>query len=174
MLQFDGYRLRAPEPEDLDCMMQFENTPTAWEVGCASGPYSRFHLKQYIESCRNDLYADRQLRLMIEKDGGEVVGIVDLFGFEPFHNRAEVGIVVSEAHRGRGIARGALSCLVRHAIQHLGIHQLLAYIEVDNMASRKLFSSCGFQEVSCLKDWIRRGTRYTDVVLMQYLPPSSR
>ena len=169
LLQFDGYRLRAPEPEDLDCMMQFENTPAMWEVGCASGPYSRFHLKQYIESCRNDLYADRQLRLMIEKDGGEVVGIADLFGFEPFHNRAEVGIVVSEAHRGRGIARRALDCLSHHAFRHLGLHQLVAYIEAGNTASRKLFDKCGFKETACLKDWIRSGESYTDVVLMQLL-----
>ena len=33
LLQKDGYQLRAPEPEDLDCMYQFENTPSLWEVG---------------------------------------------------------------------------------------------------------------------------------------------
>ena len=38
LLQKDGYRLRAPEPEDLDCMYQFENTPSLWEVGNATGP----------------------------------------------------------------------------------------------------------------------------------------
>lgn len=173
-LRFGQYILRAPEPEDLDCMMQFENTPTMWEVGCASGPYSRFHLKQYIETNRNDLYTDRQLRLMIESDKGEVVGIADLFGFEPFHNRAEVGIVISEPYRGLGIARSALQCLINHASNHLGIHQLVAYIEADNMPSRKLFSSCGFQEIVCLKDWIRHGTSYKDVILMQFLAPSSR
>ena len=32
LLQKDGYRLRAPEPEDLGVMMQFENTPSLWEV----------------------------------------------------------------------------------------------------------------------------------------------
>ena len=28
LLQRDGYRLRAPEPEDLGVMMFFENTPS--------------------------------------------------------------------------------------------------------------------------------------------------
>ena len=46
LLQKNGYRLRAPEPEDLDCMLQFENTSTLWEVSNATGPYSRFYLKQ--------------------------------------------------------------------------------------------------------------------------------
>ena len=66
MLQKNGYRLRAPEPEDLGCMMKFENSPSLGEAANATGPYSRYHLKQYIAYNRNDLYEDRQLRLMIE------------------------------------------------------------------------------------------------------------
>ena len=56
LLHKNGYLLRAPEPEDLACMMRFENTPTLWEISNTTGPYSRFHLKQYIESNRIDLY----------------------------------------------------------------------------------------------------------------------
>ena len=39
-------RLRAPEPEDLDVMMLFENDEDQWENGIATGPYSRYQLKQ--------------------------------------------------------------------------------------------------------------------------------
>ena len=62
LLQKNGYRLRAPEPEDLDCMLQFENTSTLWEVSNATGPYSSFYLKQYLETNQNDIYTDGQLR----------------------------------------------------------------------------------------------------------------
>ena len=71
-------RLRAPEPEDLDVMMLFENDEDQWENGIATGPYSRYQLKQYIGQSTNDLYTDRQLRLMIELPQTGVVGIVDL------------------------------------------------------------------------------------------------
>ena len=90
LLQKDGYRLRAPEPEDLGCMLQFENTPSLWEVSNATGPYSRFYLKQYIESNKNDLYSDNQLRLMIESPEKEVVGIIDIFNFEPLDRKSVV------------------------------------------------------------------------------------
>ena len=166
-LQRDGYRLRAPEPEDLDCMMRFENTPSLWEVSNASGPYSRFYLKQYIETNTNDIYADRQLRLMIETPSGEVAGIIDLFGFEPFHSRAEVGIVIAEEYRGFGIGRLALSLLVEYCLGFLGMHQLYAHIDVSNEACRQLFEKCGFKECACLKDWMRTGNAYRDVVLVQ-------
>ena len=167
LLQKDGYRLRAPEPEDLDCMMRFENTPSLWEVGNVTGPYSRFCLKQYIETNKNDLYSDGQLRLMIESPEKEVVGIIDLFNFEPFHSRAEVGIVIDEAHRRKGLAGMALRLLVEHCFDFLGIHQLYVYIDETNEACRQLFRNNGFEECAYLKDWMRTGRTYRHVVMMQ-------
>lgn len=169
LLQKNGYRLRAPEPEDLDCMMQFENTPSLWEVGNATGPYSRFFLKQYIESNKNDLYADNQLRLMLETPQKEVVGIVDVFNFEPFHGRAEVGIVIAEAYRKQGIGKLALGLLIEYCFVYLGLHQLYAHIDLTNEASLRLFKTVGFTECGCLKEWMRTGKTYRDVVVMQLL-----
>lgn len=169
LLQKDGYRLRAPEPEDLDCMMQFENTPSLWEVSNATGPYSRFYLKQYIESNKNDLYADNQLRLMIESPEKKVVGIIDIFNFEPFHNRVEVGIVIADHSRRQGIGLLALELLTKHCFDYLGIHQLYAFIDVTNEACRRLFQKGGFEECALLKDWMRTGKTYRDVVMVQRL-----
>ena len=169
LLQKDGYRLRAPEPEDLDCMMQFENTPSLWEVSNATGPYSRFYLKQYIESNKNDLYADNQLRLMIESPEKKVVGIIDIFNFEPFHNRVEVGIVIADHSRRQGIGLLALELLTKHCFDYLGIHQLYAFIDVTNEACRRLFQESGFEECALLKDWMRTGKTYRDVVMVQRL-----
>ena len=169
LLQKDGYRLRAPEPEDLDCMMQFENTPSLWEVSNATGPYSRFYLKQYIESNKNDLYADNQLRLMIESPEKKVVGIIDIFNFEPFHNRVEVGIVIADHSRRLGIGLLALELLTKHCFDYLGIHQLYAFIDGTNEACRRLFQKGGFEECALLKDWMRTGKTYRDVVMVQRL-----
>lgn len=166
-LQKDGYRLRAPEPEDLGCMMQFENTPSLWEVSSPSGPYSRFHLKQYLETTQNDLYSDRQLRLILESPEGKVAGIVDLFHFDPFHSRAEVGIVIADAYRCKGVGKLALEMLTCHCFQYLGIHQLYACIGTNNEASRRLFHACGFTECAYLKGWMRQGSDFGDVVMVQ-------
>lgn len=73
--QGNGIRLRAPEPEDLEVMFRFENATDVWEMSNTTGPYSRFQLKQYIEQTQNDLFADRQLRLMIETGTGRWWGL---------------------------------------------------------------------------------------------------
>ena len=167
LLQRNGCKLRAPEPEDLACMMQFENTTTLWELSNTTGPYSRFYLKQYIETNQNNLYEDKQLRLMIENPDKQVVGIIDLGNFDPFHHRAEVGIVIAASYQGQGIGELALSLLKEHSFDFLGIHQLYAYIDVTNEPCRKLFKKCGFEECAYLKDWMRTGKTYRDVVMVQ-------
>ena len=167
LLQRNGYKLRAPEPEDLACMMQFENTTTLWELSNTTGPYSRFYLKQYIETNQNNLYEDKQLRLMIENPDKQVVGIIDLCNFAPFHHRAEVGIVIATSYQGQGIGELALSLLKEHSFDFLGIHQLYAYIDVTNEPCRKLFKKVGFEECAYLKDWMRTGKTYRDVVMVQ-------
>ena len=149
--------LRAPEPEDIDEMMFFENDASFWENGPATGPYSRYQLKKYIAENQNDLFADGQLRLMIEHASGEVAGI----------------IVVKPAYRRQGIAFEALCLLEQHCFGLLGIHQLYAYIRSDNTASFRLFKKLGYSLTGTLKDWVHTGEGYRDVYLMQKLATQS-
>lgn len=159
--------LRAPEPEDLGELLLLENDETFWENGPATGPYSRYQLKKYIAENQNDLFADGQLRLMIEHQSGETAGIVDVFAFDVRHRRAEVGIVIKTAYRRQGIAYNALRLLERHCFRLLGIHQLYAYIRTDNTASLRLFEKLGYTHSGTLKDWLHTGNGYKDVCVMQ-------
>lgn len=167
-MQDNGLSLRAPEPEDLGIMYKLENDPSAWNVGCATVPYSRFTLKQYIEQSTNDLFTDKQMRLVIERESdGEILGCVDLTGFEPLHNRAEVGITIVPEHRGKGYGGYALQMLCRYVFNFIHLHQLVAYVPVDNENSLRLFRGQGFMEEHLLRDWLRQdGGRYQDAVLM--------
>ena len=88
----DEIILRALEPEDLDVLYSIENDIELWNVGYTTVPYSRYLLHDYIANSTCDIYADKQLRLLaVTKDGGDVVGIVDITDYNPQHNRAELG-----------------------------------------------------------------------------------
>ncbi len=104
--------LRAPEPEDLEVMLSFENDAALWELGTATGPYSRYQMKRYIAESQNDLYADGQLRLMIVCEEQGVAGIVDVFSFDARHNRAEVGIVYIAESQNDLYADGQLRLMI--------------------------------------------------------------
>lgn len=145
--------LRALEPSDIDLIYTWENDPAVWRHSAAHIPFSRHSLTQYVmEAQGENIFASHQLRLMA--DVGEVtVGCVDLFDFDPYHNRAGVGILVDTAHRGKGYAQEMLRSLIAYAPQ-LRLHQLYCHVVVDNDASVAAFLHCGFHKAGVLKDWI--------------------
>ena len=105
---------------------------------------------------------------MIENEAKQVVGIIDVCYFDPLHNRAEVGIMIDKGHRRQGIGCTALALLEDHCFRYLGIHQLFAYIAVENLPCRKLFAAGGYKESAVLKDWMHTfGGGYTDVLVVQ-------
>ena len=77
-------RLRAMEPEDLEVMYAMENDSQTWDVTNFTVPYSRFVLKQYIENSECDMFADRQLRMMIIRvEDDAVIALSILQSFLP-------------------------------------------------------------------------------------------
>ena len=166
--------LRAPEPEDIACVCQWENDSSQWGDGCALAPYSRYAIRTYIEeSVRQDIYQSRQLRLMIisAADGGSL-GMIDLFDFDPLHRRASLGVYVAPEFRRQGVATEALRLLCEYAFEFLGLHQLYAQAAEENTASLRLFEGAGFVRCALFADWIFREGRYENVVGLQRFNPT--
>lgn len=161
--------LRALEPEDLNFLYGIENDPGLWNVGTTNVPYSRYALYRYITDGQNDIYADRQVRLIIEDERKDKVGMIDLTDFEPKYFRAELGIVIKDESRNMGYASSAIHKIQQYASEILHLHQLYAYVGTNNEASLKLFDKSGFQKAGLLKEWVLEGHAYQDVWLMQYL-----
>jgi diamine N-acetyltransferase len=160
-------KLRAIEPEDLDLLYQIENDTRLWNVGTTNVPYSRYTLHDYIANSSDDIYADRQLRLIIENQEGVTIGIVDMMNFSPQHMRAEVGVVIMDRYRHQGYAAAAIEQMCDYASRILHLHQLYSIVGKDNMPALRLFSKTGFNEQSVLKDWLYDGKNFRDAVIMQ-------
>ena len=160
-------KLRAIEPEDLDILYQIENDISLWNVGCTNVPYSRYTLHNYIADCVNDIYTDRQLRMMIENDKAEVVGIIDIIDFEPRHQRAELGVVIKRSFRRQGYASSAVRKIIDYAKNILHLHQVYVVADADNVGSIGLFSSLGFQSKDVLTDWLFSNGEYHNAIIMQ-------
>ena len=160
-------RLRALEAEDVDLLYVWENDPAVWGVSGTLAPFSRHTLRRFLDEQRFDLYAARQLRLVVETLDGRAVGLVDLFEFEPVDLRAGIGILIHGADRGRGFASDALDVLCRYARQVLGLHQLWCSVAPDNAASLTLFRRAGFVECGRKREWRRTPDGWADELLLQ-------
>ena len=168
MLKSSKIKLRAVEPEDLDLMYLIENDTELWPCGQTSVPFSHYALKQYISENTNDIFRDRQLRLVIETTDGVSVGFVDLQNYNPQHHRAEVGIVVVPEQQRQGIATETLRLLAKYASSQLGIHQLYALVPENNTASIALFQKCGYKKTATLQDWLNTPAGWQSVVVYQF------
>ena len=169
-LQGTHIQLRALEPEDVEIMYTIENDTSLWEVSNRQVPYSRSVIRDYIQGTQYDLFADRQLRLIMAlRTTGEVVGTIDLTDFDPQHARAEVGVVVLAHQQGKGYASEGLRLICDYAFRFLRMEQLFAHIATDNEVSLHLFESCGFSRCGIIKRWWNMEGEFKDVHLLQRL-----
>jgi len=164
--------LRAVEPEDLALLYLWENDRSVWHLSNTLVPFSRYQLKQYIESDPSNIHARQQLRMMIDclETGktARTVGSIDLFDFDPIHQRAGLGILIaSNGDRRQGYAREAISQMVDYCRQVLFLHQLYCNIAASNTASIQLFGKAGFEITGTKKEWLRTENGWEDELFLQ-------
>lgn len=171
MLESNRILLRAPEPEDIDLLFQWENDRKLWDVSNTHAPYSKFTLMRFIETASMDIYEAKQLRLIIcSKEDNAIFGSVDIFDFDPFHLRAGIGILIyNECDRQKGIASEAMDLVIDFCFLNIRMKQLYCNITSDNTASIALFKGKGFEVIGEKKMWTRAGDEWKNELLLQKL-----
>lgn len=169
-LKGDNIYLRALEPEDLDFVLEVENTEEFWEISSTRVPYSRYLIKKYIQNSHRDIFEVKQLRLMICNPDGKKLGMIDVFDLEPRDRRAALGIlIVNKEDREKGYGTEVLSLITSYCFTHLGLHQIYANVAADNPASIRLFEKSNFKKVGIKKDWVLTKGKFKDEILYQLI-----
>ena len=167
LLRKDNISLRSPDLQDLDFLFEIENNTELWKLSNTISPFSRFDLEQYILQADKDIYAIKQLRFIVELNNENVIGILDIFDFEPQHRRAGVGIIILEKFQNKGFASTVLEILWEYSTKKLNLHQLFCNIESTNHKSLKLFENNGYKRVGIKKDWNCIDGNWSDELLLQ-------
>ena len=170
-LTSDGIiRLRAMEPSDIDIIYEWENDSRFWTVTDTVAPYSKQALREYVAAYRADIYSQRELRLIVTlASTGQSIGIVDFMNFDPLNNRAELGLLIAPSLQGQGYGERTIELVKKYAGEHIGLRQLYVFIRNDNTSCLALFDNHGFHRAGLLKNWVKRGKDYHDVVFMQFI-----
>lgn len=163
--------LRALEPYDVDVLYKWENNRQIWHVSNTQTPFSRYVLEQFLVNAHEDIYTNKQLRLIISENNSEsAVGAIDLFDFDPYHLRAGIGILIAEEFRNKGFAYEALALLKDYAFNTLLLKQLYCNVTVSAPASLQLFEKTGFEKIGLKKQWNRiSATEFEDEWFLQLL-----
>lgn len=163
--------LRALEPIDVDTLYRWENDPAVWGVGLTLAPYSRKQLWDYVNNYDGDIYAARQLRLMIDTRDAEgrtqTIGTIDLYDFDPANSRCGIGILIAPEHRGKGYGLRALTLAAGYCRGRLSLHQLYCIVGEENSSSRRLFEKADYNICGRMKSWLLSGGKYSDAYICQ-------
>ena len=175
-MRSENIQLRALEPTDIDLLYKWENDTSAWHLSSTLTPFSRFALEQYVINAGEDIFATKQLRLMIDVHSGQTTittGCIDLFDFDPVNLRAGVGIMIIKAEREKGYASEALDLMIDYAFNKLRLHQLYANVIATNVASLDLFKKKHFIVIGVKKEWIISENNWEDEYMMQLINPTA-
>lgn len=167
----DNIYLRAVEPEDAKLLYKWENDRKIWAVSNTQIPFSKFVLEEFANSSHQDIYTNKQLRLMVtRKADNETVGCVDIYEFDPQHARAGIGIYIHEDFRSKGYASECLNLVTEYAFKTLHLKQVYSQINESNVSSINLFTKCGFEKTAVKKSWHKTGINsFEDVWFLQLI-----
>ncbi len=165
-LENEIIRLRALEPEDLEFLYAWENDSQIWLTTNNKTPVSRFQLKEYIAQNSFNIYELGYLKMMIElKENNQPIGTLDLFDFDSFNNRVQMGIFIDNKFQNKGYAKHSISLIENYIFDFLKLNQVYALVAENNLISQKLFQK--YEKQGVLKEWLKIQNGYEDVFIYQ-------
>jgi len=137
--------LRNLKDSDIDTLLKTENDKNLWNYSIQDKPFLKSTLKNYIKNASiQNIFEAKQKRFVISSSKNNILGFIDLFGYESSKNKAYVGIVVLDQYRKMGIGHDSIQLLELYCVNDVGINKLCALIESNNIKSIKLFEKSGF------------------------------
>lgn len=120
--------------------------------------------KQYAEDENIHVFlaADRKTDVYI----GYVIFKVDSL----YHRRCEVGYAIHPDKQHQGYGKELVSWSIGQATElEEGVHRLHLTVFPENKAAVKLYESVGFKKEGIARDYVFKGGKYRDVLMMSFI-----
>ena len=106
---------------------------------------------------------------VIDLTDEQLVGHVTLWGATWRTRTAELGVIIGDEHRGRGLGTDALRVLLRLAFDDLGLHRVELRTPAYNDAALAAYRRVGFAEEGRRREVTFHAGHWHDEVLMSVL-----
>jgi RimJ/RimL family protein N-acetyltransferase len=141
----DGVILREWHSDDLDDLVTMLDEPDIARWTPMPSPFDVEAGIAYLKRAYQGRISGRRIQLAITVDGAAPLGEILLFGVGTGPKEAELGYLIGEPHRRRGLASSALSLLSTYAQSTLGLSRLVLRIDPANTSSTSVARRCGYR-----------------------------
>ena len=125
-----------------------------------------------LRDANNSPHPDKLYLSIADKNSNEALGMFAVFNFAANAASCEFGIMLTEKAQGRGVARHALSAILSHMQQDLGIVQIFCEIHQQNLAAQRLARQCQLRVVDQSNAHTENNLRYVlDQPIRPWLMP---
>jgi len=155
---------------DRDAFFTYRNDPQLMKFQSTALPFTKKHLQVFFKQMQErDIHTQNGwVQIALEhQETGEMIGDC---AFVNHNKTVEIGITITSKYQKKGYAREAITALINLLLQE-EVHRFVAVMDVDNLASKRLFEQLGFrQEGHYLQSyWDQRMQEWRDEYLYALL-----
>ena len=165
--------LRQMTRNDMQMICDMFNDPELEDlvVGWAF-PLSIEQQQLWFERNIND---NKNFRFVIETAEDGPVGIATLTGIDWKNRRATHGIkLANKERRTKGIGTDSVMAIMRYAFDELGLHRLDTSRFDSNVASKALYTKCGWKAEGVRREYIFKRGQWRDLTVVGILESEYR
>ncbi len=159
-LSHGNITLRPAIEEDIQNIFQACQDPAIPRFTTVPSPYTITHAENFIrEIAPKQFEAKKEILFVITSNqvsAGEFCGVISFHTVDLNNHTAELGYWIAKGARGRGIGATSVNLISNYGLETIGFRRIEAYVDVDNVASRKLLSSASYRLEGILSKKVTR------------------
>jgi diamine N-acetyltransferase len=163
-----GVKLRPLEREDLRFVHKLDNNSHIMRYWFEE-PYEAYI--ELVQLYDRHVHDQSERRFILETDGGEMIGLVELVEINHIHRRTEFQIIVAPQAQGKGYAAAATLLAIEYAFMVLNLYKLYLYVDVANSKAIHIYEKCGFVKECALRSEFFVNGEYRDAIRMCIFQP---
>ena len=166
----DGYILRPAVKEDAEEYYEYNFNPLDGETARLTGCKPDFTRDEVVSFFCQCVDADDRYDFVITAPDGHIIGESVINEIDRNLRSANFRIALFHSGKyGKGIGSWVLECTLWFAFEELRLHRLELDVYSFNPRAIRTYEKAGFQREGVLRDAIRDGNQYGDIILMSML-----
>lgn len=147
IMKLQGEKIYLAMLERADCKKLWNDSE--FDFNCPAEEFNIGHSDEKADKWFDDIQAlqgNRNVRLGIFLNGGEVIGDVALQDIDRVNRKCSVGIGIAKIeNRSKGYGREAVMLIIDYGFRFLGMERITANTLELNIGAQKSIESCGFK-----------------------------
>jgi RimJ/RimL family protein N-acetyltransferase len=140
--------------DDISAFVAYRSDPDVARYQSWSPDYSGADARELVESQTGSEFpaAGEWMQFAIRSSSGDLLGDVAVHVLDDQPDTYELGVTVSPAAQGRGIARAALGATIDHLVGERGAHRVILTLDERNAAMRRVCAALGLRHEGTARD----------------------